>query len=187
MEYDPSTSRLRALLARVHGDTAAYADFRDRYRELANSLVLRRPYRGDRRDAVIAPAPVVGRWQRHTKVGQASAPTASDERHGARTNLATTRPLGLSSSDCGPVGLTERCVSYAEEIVEPVNSHPGYASADVAELRKRRSADVEAKQTLLEEICAPCCPTGGLEPGRHPFRTAAHRHRFPNFRAQPRR
>jgi hypothetical protein len=30
--------RLRALLARAHGDTAAYADLRDRYREMANSL-----------------------------------------------------------------------------------------------------------------------------------------------------
>jgi len=29
---------LRALLARVHGDDAAYADFRDRYRELATSV-----------------------------------------------------------------------------------------------------------------------------------------------------
>ena len=30
--------RLRALLARAHGDDAAYADFRDRYREMARSL-----------------------------------------------------------------------------------------------------------------------------------------------------
>ena len=30
--------RLRALLARVHGDDAAYAHFRDRYRTLATSL-----------------------------------------------------------------------------------------------------------------------------------------------------
>jgi hypothetical protein len=30
--------RLRALLARAHGDTAAYADFRDRYRGMAKSL-----------------------------------------------------------------------------------------------------------------------------------------------------
>jgi hypothetical protein len=30
--------RLRALLAQARGDTAAYADFRDRYREMANSL-----------------------------------------------------------------------------------------------------------------------------------------------------
>ena len=30
--------RLRALLARAHGDTAAYADLRDRYRDMANSL-----------------------------------------------------------------------------------------------------------------------------------------------------
>jgi hypothetical protein len=30
--------RLRALLARAHDDPAAYAHFRDRYREMANSL-----------------------------------------------------------------------------------------------------------------------------------------------------
>jgi class 3 adenylate cyclase len=30
--------RLRALLARTHGDTTAYADFRDRYRDMARSL-----------------------------------------------------------------------------------------------------------------------------------------------------
>jgi class 3 adenylate cyclase len=30
--------RLRALLARAHGDTAAYADFRDRYRDMAKTL-----------------------------------------------------------------------------------------------------------------------------------------------------
>jgi class 3 adenylate cyclase/RecA/RadA recombinase len=30
--------RLRALLARAHGDTAAYAQFRDRYRDMARSL-----------------------------------------------------------------------------------------------------------------------------------------------------
>jgi hypothetical protein len=30
--------RLRALLARAHGDDAAYAHFRDRYREMATSL-----------------------------------------------------------------------------------------------------------------------------------------------------
>ena len=30
--------RLRALLARAHGDTAAYADFRDRYRDTARTL-----------------------------------------------------------------------------------------------------------------------------------------------------
>ena len=29
---------LRALLARAHGDEAAYRDFRDRYREMATSL-----------------------------------------------------------------------------------------------------------------------------------------------------
>ena len=30
--------RLRALLARAHGDAAAYAHFRDRYRDMATSL-----------------------------------------------------------------------------------------------------------------------------------------------------
>ena len=30
--------RLRALLAWAHGDAAAYADFRDRYREMAKTL-----------------------------------------------------------------------------------------------------------------------------------------------------
>jgi hypothetical protein len=30
--------RLRALLARAHGDDAAYADFRDRYRDMAKTL-----------------------------------------------------------------------------------------------------------------------------------------------------
>jgi len=30
--------RLRALLARAHGDPAAYADFRDRYRDMAKAL-----------------------------------------------------------------------------------------------------------------------------------------------------
>ena len=30
--------RLRALLARAHGDARAYADFRDRYRDMARSL-----------------------------------------------------------------------------------------------------------------------------------------------------
>ena len=30
--------RLRALLARAHGDEASYRDYRDRYRELATSL-----------------------------------------------------------------------------------------------------------------------------------------------------
>jgi hypothetical protein len=32
--------RLRALLARVHGDAVAYAHFRDRYREMARTLGL---------------------------------------------------------------------------------------------------------------------------------------------------
>jgi hypothetical protein len=30
--------RLRALLARAHGDDAAYAEFRDRYRDMAKTL-----------------------------------------------------------------------------------------------------------------------------------------------------
>jgi hypothetical protein len=30
--------RLRALLARAHGDAVAYADFRDRYRDMARTL-----------------------------------------------------------------------------------------------------------------------------------------------------
>ena len=30
--------RLRALLARAHGDEAAYNDYRDRYRKMANQL-----------------------------------------------------------------------------------------------------------------------------------------------------
>jgi hypothetical protein len=30
--------RLRALLARAHGDAARYADFRDRYRDMAKTL-----------------------------------------------------------------------------------------------------------------------------------------------------
>ncbi len=30
--------RLRALLARARGDTTAYADFRDRYRDMAKTL-----------------------------------------------------------------------------------------------------------------------------------------------------
>jgi hypothetical protein len=30
--------RLRALLVRAHGDAAAYAHFRDRYRDMARSL-----------------------------------------------------------------------------------------------------------------------------------------------------
>jgi hypothetical protein len=30
--------RLRALLARAHGDAASYADFRDRYRDMARTL-----------------------------------------------------------------------------------------------------------------------------------------------------
>src|SRR5271166_398110 len=41
--------RLRALLARAHGDEAAYRDFRDRYRDMARTLGLRDISRGPRR------------------------------------------------------------------------------------------------------------------------------------------
>ena len=36
--FEVALLRLRALLARAHGDDAAYAQFRDRYRELANTV-----------------------------------------------------------------------------------------------------------------------------------------------------
>jgi hypothetical protein len=36
--YELPLLRLRALLARAHGDAAAYADFRDRYRDMARTL-----------------------------------------------------------------------------------------------------------------------------------------------------
>ena len=45
--------RLRALLARAHGDAATYAQFRDRYRDMAKSW-LRGAYRLGRGDAVTA-------------------------------------------------------------------------------------------------------------------------------------
>ncbi len=35
---DISLMRLRALLARAHGDAATYADLRDRYRDMAKTL-----------------------------------------------------------------------------------------------------------------------------------------------------
>jgi hypothetical protein len=35
---DTCLLRLRALLARARGDDAAYADFRDRYRDMAKTL-----------------------------------------------------------------------------------------------------------------------------------------------------
>jgi hypothetical protein len=34
--------RLRALLARAHADAAAYADFRDRYRDMPKTLGFKR-------------------------------------------------------------------------------------------------------------------------------------------------
>ena len=49
--------RLRALLARANGDEAAYADFRDRYRDMANIAGLRRAHEVGRGDAMTAPAP----------------------------------------------------------------------------------------------------------------------------------
>ena len=36
--YEIWLLRLRALLARAHGDEAAYRDYRDRYRDMATSL-----------------------------------------------------------------------------------------------------------------------------------------------------
>jgi adenylate cyclase len=36
--YEPPLLRLRALMARAHGDKAAYRDYRDRYRTMATSL-----------------------------------------------------------------------------------------------------------------------------------------------------
>ena len=49
--------RLRALLARAHGDDAAYRDFRDRYRDMAKIAWLRGAYRVGRGDAMTAAAP----------------------------------------------------------------------------------------------------------------------------------
>ena len=46
--------RLRALLARAHGDAATYAQFRDRYRAMAKTRWLRSAYRLGRGDAVTA-------------------------------------------------------------------------------------------------------------------------------------
>src|SRR5271166_3125358 len=37
-QNQPARVRLRALLAQAHGDDAAYADFRDRYRDMAKTL-----------------------------------------------------------------------------------------------------------------------------------------------------
>ena len=42
--------RLRALLAKVHGDESAYRDYRDRYRDMARIAWLRRTYRVGRGD-----------------------------------------------------------------------------------------------------------------------------------------
>ena len=49
--------RMRALLARAHGDDTAYRDYRDRYRALATSLGLRGAYGVGRGDAMTAAAP----------------------------------------------------------------------------------------------------------------------------------
>jgi hypothetical protein len=38
VEWPTAILRLQALLARAHGDAAAYAEFRDRYRAMATSL-----------------------------------------------------------------------------------------------------------------------------------------------------
>jgi hypothetical protein len=47
--------RLRALLARAHGDHTAYRDYRDRYRDMANAW-LRGTYRVGRGNAMTAVA-----------------------------------------------------------------------------------------------------------------------------------
>jgi hypothetical protein len=44
--------RLRALLARAHGDAEVYNQLRDRYRDMANTLGFRRAYRLGRGDGV---------------------------------------------------------------------------------------------------------------------------------------
>ena len=49
--------RMRALLARAHGDDAAYRDYRDRYRAMATDAGLRGTYEVGRGDAVTAAAP----------------------------------------------------------------------------------------------------------------------------------
>ena len=49
--------RLRALLARAHGDDAAYRDYRDRYRDDGEIAWLRGAYRVGRGDAMTAAAP----------------------------------------------------------------------------------------------------------------------------------
>ena len=49
--------RLRALLARAHGDAAAYRDYRDRYRDMATIAWLRGAYGVGRGDAMTAVGP----------------------------------------------------------------------------------------------------------------------------------
>ena len=38
--YEAPLQRMRTLLARAHGDAAAYAELRDRYRDMATTLGL---------------------------------------------------------------------------------------------------------------------------------------------------
>ena len=52
--------RLRALLARAHGDEAAYRDYRDRYRDDGDIAWLRRTYRVGRGDAMTTTGVVCG-------------------------------------------------------------------------------------------------------------------------------
>ena len=49
--------RLRALLARAHGDEDAYRDYRDRYRDDGDSAGLRGAHRVGRGDAMTAGDP----------------------------------------------------------------------------------------------------------------------------------
>jgi hypothetical protein len=46
--------RLRALLARAHGDHTGYRDYRDRYRDMARTLGFEGHMRWARRDAMTA-------------------------------------------------------------------------------------------------------------------------------------
>ena len=50
--------RLRALLARAHGDETGYRDYRDRYRAMASDLGFDRPYEVGRGNAVTAAVPI---------------------------------------------------------------------------------------------------------------------------------
>jgi hypothetical protein len=51
----------------------------------------------------------------------------------------------------------------------------------------RRSARVQAKHALLEQVGAAGYPTGGRKTRGHPSRTVSHRHPFSHLRVQPRR